>query len=81
MSQVHAWSKTTQPMRSTTWEVRIVKDSIKEDHQDSIREVIFRRAKVGDPIQGIISTKEVHLISLLVKNPTYRRKPPSWRNY
>ena len=50
MSQAHAWSKMMQPTRSTTWEVRIVKDSIKKDHQDSIREEIFLRAKVGDLI-------------------------------
>ena len=69
-----------QPMRSTTWAVRIIKDSIKEDHQDSIREVIFRRARVGDLIQGIISTKEVHLINLPTKSPFNRRNPLSWRN-
>lgn len=81
MSQAHAWSKMRHLMKLTTWAVRITKDSMKEDHQDSIREVIFHRAKDGDPIQGIISTKEVHLISLLAKSPAYMRKSPSWRNY
>jgi len=38
---------------------------------------IFCRARIGDPIQGIISTKEVHIISLLAKSPTNRRKPLS----
>ena len=80
MSQAHAWSKMTHPMKLTTWAARIIKDSIKKDHQDSIIKVIFHRAKVGDPIQGIISTMEVHLISLLAKNPPYKRKPPSRRN-
>jgi len=79
-SEAHGWFKTTQPTRSTTWEVRIVKDSIKEDNQDSIREVIFRRATVEDLIQGIVSTKEVHLISLLAKISADRRSPLSWRN-
>ena len=77
MSQAHAWSKMTQLI---TWATRIIKDSIKEDHQAFIREVIFRRAKVGDPIQGITSTKGVHLISLLARSPAYGRKPLSWRN-
>ena len=53
----------------------IIKDSIKEDHQTFIREVIFHRAKVGDSIQGITSTKGVHLIDLLAKSPAYGRKP------
>ena len=58
-----------------TWAARIIKDSIKEDHQTFIREIIFCMIKVGDPIQGITSTKGVHLISLLAKSPVYRKKP------
>ena len=58
----------------TTWAVRISKDSIMEDHQDSIREVICCRAKVGDSIQGIISTKEVHLIGLLANRIESHKK-------
>ena len=50
MSQARAWLKTMHLMKSTTWVVRIIKDSIKEDHHDSIREEISLRAKVGDPI-------------------------------
>jgi len=77
--QAYAWSKTMQLTKLNTWVVRIIKDSIKEDHQDSIREEISLKAKVGDPIQGIISTKEVHLISLPAKSLAYTRKPPSWK--
>jgi len=62
-----------------TWAVKIIKDSINEDYQDSIREEISLRAKVGGPIQGIISTKEVHLINLPAKSLAYMRKPPSWK--
>ena len=69
MSQAHAWFKMTQLMRSTTQEFRIVKDSIKEEHRDSTKEVIFCRAMVEDLIQRIISTKEVDLISLPAKSP------------
>jgi len=79
ISQAHAWFKMTQLTRSTTWEIRIVKDSIKVDHRAFIREVIFRRAKVGDLIQGIISTKEVHLISLWAKSRVDKRNPLSWK--
>jgi len=50
MSQDHAWSKTKHLMKLTTWAIRIIKDSIKEDHQDFIREEISLRAKVRDLI-------------------------------
>jgi len=77
----------TQLTKLTTWAVRIIKDSIKEvhqdsikeDHQDSIREEISLRAKVRDSILGIISTKEVHLISLPANILAYMRKPLGWK--
>ena len=47
--QAYAWSKTMQLTKLNTWVVRIIKDSIKEDHQDSIREEISLRAKIGGP--------------------------------
>ena len=56
MSQAHAWFKMIQLIRSTTWEIRIVKDSIKADHRAFIIKVIFCMAKVEDLIQGIIGT-------------------------
>jgi len=65
---MHACFKMTQPMRLTTWEVRIVRDSSKADHQASIREATFHRAKDGDLIKGIISTKGDHPIR--IKNVT-----------
>ena len=81
MSQAFEWLKTTHPKRSTTWPIKIVKDSIKEDCQGTIREEISLRAKVGDPIHGITSkkTKEVHPISFPTKGPIYMREPPSWK--
>ena len=42
---------------STTWLIHIIKGSIKEDLFDTIREKLFLKAKVGDPILGIISIK------------------------
>ena len=49
MSQARAWLKMIHLTKSTTWAIRIIKDSIKEDHQDSIREEISLRAKIGGP--------------------------------
>ena len=45
------------PKNSTTWLIHIIKGSIKEDLFDTIREKLFLKAKVGDPILGIISIK------------------------
>ena len=45
------------PKKSTTWLIHIIKGSIKEDLFDTIREKLFLKAKVGDPILGIISIK------------------------
>ncbi|KAL5190615.1 hypothetical protein HKD37_04G010015 [Glycine soja] len=81
MSQACAWLKTTHLTKSTTWEVRIVKDSIKEDRQGSIREEISLTAKDRDLIQGITSTNEVHPIGLPTKGPIYMRELPSWKTH
>jgi len=60
-------SNMMHPMKLTTWAVIIIKDSIKEDHQDSIRAIIFCRTMIGDIIQVITSTKGVHPISILAR--------------
>ena len=79
MSQAYAWLKTMHPKKSTTWLIPIVKGSIKEDLQDTIRGEISLKAKVGDPTSGITSTeiKEFHLIGLPIKGLIYMRKPLS----
>ena len=75
MSQAYAWSKMKHPMKLTTWAVIIIKDSIKEDHQDSIRAIIFCRTMIGDIIQVITSTKGVHPISILARGRVIKRSP------
>ena len=70
MSQAHAWFKTMQPTRSTTWELRISMDSkatTKEDHLDSIKGKISHRDKAGGIIWVTSSTrsKKVSLSKLV----------------
>ena len=81
MTLACAWHKMMHPKKSTTWPVRIVKDFIKEDLQDTIRGEISLKitTKVGDPTLGITSTeiKEFHLIILSIKDLICMREPPS----
>ena len=57
MNQTCAWPKTIHPNKSTTWSIPTIKGSIKEDLLDTIRGEISLKAKAGDPILEIISTK------------------------
>ena len=79
MSQAYAWLKTMHPKKSTTWLIPIVKGSIKEDLQDTIRGEISLKAKAGDLILGITSTKikVVHPSNLPMKSLIFMRGPPS----
>ena len=72
MNQAYAWFK-TQLTRSTTWEIRITRDSSKVDHRASIKEATFCRAKDGDLIKGIISTMEDHPISIPTNSQVIKR--------
>jgi len=73
-------------IQDATFMVRLIhtiKGYIKKGLQDTSKgEISLKiKAKVGDPILGITSTKikVVHLFGLPIKGLIYMRGPPSWR--
>ena len=85
MSQVCAWLKKMHPKRSTTRPIQIDKGFTMGEILGTIREEISlkTKVKVGDPILGITSTrtKEVHLISLPIKDLICMREPQVGRHH